>query len=237
MKKVKNILNIASLLLVSLTSSVTFAAVKADMVIHNAKVYTVNDNDTIAQAIAVKGNKIIYVGNDAGVDKHINNRTQIFNARKRMVLPGLHDVHSHPLEAADSTISCTLKYENNVNQNLAAIKKCKKSTGGWILGWGHSIESLFNANNEAVTYLDQVSTTAPIAIMESTSHSMWVNSVALRKLGFDRDTDNPPGGVIVKDSNGKPTGLLLDTAGDMVLHYVKKNPTKAEKDKQYQDLI
>jgi predicted amidohydrolase YtcJ len=237
MKMQKYLLNFTLSVIGGLTCNYSLAAIKADMVIHNAKVYTVDNQDTIAQAIAVKGNKIIYVGNDAGVDKHIGNYTKLFNARKRMVLPGLHDVHQHPLEAADDSLSCTLKYENNVTQNVALVKKCAKSTNGWILGSGHSLDSLLTADKDPATYLDTVSRTTPIAIMESTSHSMWVNSAALTRLGFDYNSQNPSGGVIVKGPSGNPTGLLLDTAGDMVLHHVKLNPSSKEKNTHYQNLL
>mgnify|MGYP000529986029 CR=1 FL=1 len=237
MTKIKNILGASTLALASLTSMNTLAAVKADMVIHNAKVYTVDGNATMAKAIAVKGNKIIYVGNDAGVDKHVGAYTQLINAKKRLVLPGLHDVHSHPLEAGGSDLSCQLKYADTLEQHINAIKACTPHSTGWILGWGHGIGTLLKAQDDPAAYLDQVSTTTPIAIMEATSHSMWVNSAALAELAMDNSTANPPGGIIVKNLQGQPNGLLMDTAGDMVLHHVLKNPSAQQKNESYQGLL
>ena len=237
MRNIKKVMSIASVLLVSLTSSVTQAAVKADLVIHNAKVYTVDGQGTIAKAIAIKGNKIIYVGNNAGVDKHVGYYTQLVNAKKRLVLPGLHDVHTHPLESGDTTLDCTLNKDNTIAQHVTTVKACQPGSTGWILGHGHNIHTLVQAANDPASYLDQASTTTPIAIMESTSHSMWLNTAAINALGITGNTTNPSGGVIVKNANNEPNGIFLDTAGDMVLHEVLKNPTNADKNVHYQGLL
>lgn len=218
--------------------SVVHAATKADLVIHNASIYTVDQQRSVAQAVAVKGNKIIYVGSDAGVDKHVGYNTQLINAKKRLVLPGLHDVHLHPLEAGDESINCTLSIQESLNQHLGKISTCVNQAGNdWVLGWGHALTTLLEAEQDPIFYLDQISTTTPIAIMESTSHSMWVNSAALAEIGFNQHTPNPPGGIIVKNTNGELTGLLLDTAGDMVMHEAFANPTRQDKNNQYQSLL
>lgn len=238
MKFRRHLLTFTLVTITSISSNIALAAVKADMVIHNAKVFTANSQGTIAQAIAVKGNKIIYVGSNSGVDKHVGYYTQLINAKKRLVLPGLHDVHSHPLEAGDDSISCGLTATDTLEKHITKIQSCVQSAGNdWVLGWGHSIDTLLKASDDPVTYLDQISTTVPIAIMENTSHSMWVNSAALQEVGFDRNTDNPSGGVIVKNSAGDPTGLLLDTAGDMVMHKAFANPSQQDKNNQYQSLL
>jgi len=219
-------------------SSAAVAAIKADVVIHNAKVYTVDQQGSVAQAIAIKGNKIIYVGSNAGVDKHINYNTQLINAKKRLVLPGLYDVHAHPLEAGDEAISCVLTPENNLSQHLSKISTCSNNAGNdWVLGWGHDLGTLLSTSEDPKALLDDISTTKPIAIMEVTSHSMWVNSVVLDELNFNRNSTNPPGGVIVKNSAGEPNGLLLDTAGDMVMHKAFENPTRRDKNDHYQSLL
>jgi predicted amidohydrolase YtcJ len=236
--KINNILNLTIMFVVSLVSVKSLAAVKADMVINNAKVYTVDGQGTIAQAIAVKGNKIIYVGNNSGVNKHIGYYTQRINAKNRLVLPGLHDVHAHPLEASDSSFQCILKGAETLNQHIAKLKPCVNNTGnGWVLGWGHTLKTLLEANKDPISYLDNISTTKPIAIMESTSHSMWVNSAALAQLGFNANTANPSGGFIVKNSAGQPNGILLDTAGDMVMHKALGSPTAQDKNRQYKSLL
>ena len=209
-----------------------------NLVIHNAKVYTVDEQETIAQAIAIKGNKIIYVGNNSGVDKHISYSTKLINAKKRLVLPGLHDVHAHPLEASDSSFKCILTDTESLTQHLAKLKTCVNGAGnGWVLGWGHTLKTLLEASEDPVNYLDNISTSQPIAIMESTSHSMWVNSIALAELGFTANTVNPSGGYIVKNQSGEPNGLLLDTAGDMVMHKALGSPTAQDKNRHYQSLL
>jgi len=238
MKKIKNKFIVGFLVVAGLNSHTLYAAIKADLVIHNAKVHMVDGQDGIAQAIAVKGNKIIYVGNNAGADKHINYYTKIVNAKNRLVLPGLHDVHAHPLEASDSAFECILTSTESLSQHTAKLKTCvNNSTNEWILGWGHSLVTLLEASEDPVQYLDSLSTVKPIAIMESTSHSMWVNTAALKALNFDSNTVNPPGGFIVKNSLAQPNGILLDTAGDMVMHKALGSPTTQDKNRQYQSLL
>mgnify|MGYP001080729198 CR=1 FL=1 len=234
----KKIITTMALLMTSGFSGYSLAATKADLVIHNANIYTVDQQRNVAQAVAVKGNKIIYVGNDAGVDKHVGYNTQLINAKKRLVLPGLHDVHLHPLEAGDESINCTLNFQETLNQHLNKISTCVNQAGNdWVLGWGHALTTLLEADKDPIEYLDQISTKIPIAIMESTSHSMWVNSAALAKVGFDKNSENPPGGALVKNANGELTGLLLDTAGDMVMHEAFAYPTSQDKNRQYQSLL
>ena len=188
----------------------------ADTVIRYGKIYTVNPAKPWADAIAIKNGVITYVGNNRGVRQHIGYNTEVINLYNQdLVLPGLHDIHMHPLEAGSDNISCTVQ-ANTVDQWLSAIQTCANRGNGWVLGWGFNINKLLEDGRSPKQLLDNISSTRPIAIMEQTSHSAWVNSKALQQIGFDNSTNNPPGGHLGKTSSGDLNGILLDTAGDDV---------------------
>jgi len=143
------------------------------------------------------------------------------------MLPGLHDVHMHPMEAS-STIggSCVLdNEETNPESFVAALQACNLSpnSNGWIFASGHSIFTFFDPMPALTRYpyeiLDQIYPNDPAVVFEETSHSVWVNSKAMTALGITSATVDPRGGHIVKDANNsnKPTGILLDNAGDTAL--------------------
>jgi predicted amidohydrolase YtcJ len=226
----------ACALIFSLSSSLAIAA--ADTVIRYGKIYTMDPNKPWADAIAIEKGKISYVGGLNGVKKHIGNRTKVINLYDSdFVLPGLHDVHLHPLEAGSDNISCTVDVNKGVANWVKTIKGCANSGNGWLLGSGFYMGTLLEDGRSPVAALDAISTTRPIAIMETTSHAAWVNSKALELIGFDRNTVNPPGGHIGKLPNGKLSGLLMDTAGDMAFHTALNNPGKAQKQKDYEGLL
>lgn len=225
-----------SALILSLSSSLAFAA--ADTVIRYGKIYTMDPQKPWADAIAIEKGKITYVGGLNGVKKHIGYNTKVINLYDSdFVIPGLHDVHLHPLEAGSENISCAVNTNKDVDNWLKTIKGCANQGNGWVLGAGFYIGTLLEDGRNPVAALDKISTTRPIAIMETTSHAVWVNSKALEKIGFTTNTPNPPGGHIGKLPNGKLSGLLLDTAGDMAFHAALNNPSAVQKQRDYEGLL
>ena len=210
----------------------------ADTVIRYGKIYTVNPAQPWADAIAIKDGVITYVGNNRGVRQHIGYNTEVINLYNQdLVMPGLHDIHMHPLEAGSNNISCTVKSADTVNQWINAIQTCANTGSGWVLGWGFDVNKLLADGRDPKTLLDNISSTRPIAIMEQTSHSAWVNGKALQQIGFDANSNNPPGGHLGKTGSGELNGVLLDTAGDMAFHTALENPTNAQKEEDYQGLL
>lgn len=194
----------------------------ADKAYFNGKIYTANDSDAFVQAIAIKDGKIVYVGNDEGIDDFIGDNTEFFDLEGRLMLPGIHDVHVHALEAsASSWGECVLDDNEADPENyLDILFDCnlKPNSNGWLVASGHSLLSLLEAERPPIEMLDEIFPDQPIAILEKTSHSVWVNSKGLEKIGFDKNTLDPIGGHILKDGlSDKPNGILLDNAGDEVL--------------------
>ena len=188
----------------------------------NGKIYTANDAQPFAEAMAINGENIIYIGNNNSINAFINANTIVENLNGRLVLPGIHDVHQHPLEAGtEGGSGCHLHNDaQSVDELIEELDLCniQPNTNGWILANGHSIFTLYDGEDPSKYYLDDLYPDDPVAILEETSHSVWVNSKALEIVGIDDNTPDPPGGHIYKNpTTGEVDGILMDNAGDVVL--------------------
>ncbi|MCP3957477.1 MAG: amidohydrolase [bacterium] len=204
--------------------SVSAGPPAADLVLRGGAVYTVNPTQPWAEAVAVLGGEIVFVGDSAGALAHVGTGTHVIDLAGRVAMPGLHDSHVHILEAfhpAGGT--CFLPAGAPPESHIQRLLACAPNQIGtdWVLGYGYSIYDLLDhvdgGGRPPVEILDEAIPDQPAAMLEETSHSVWVNSLALQAAGIDRDTPNPPGGVIVKDAGGEPNGILLDGAGELVM--------------------
>lgn len=186
----------------------------------NGRIYTVNPQRPWAEVIWVKDGVIAGIGTEAEVRAQVGPQVEVVDLQGAFVMPGLHDVHLHPLEAASENVQfeVDLRVTDPANY-VPAIRRALRQhpDAPWLLGWGADLEVLLADDRRPVKVLDKVSTTRPIAIMEQTSHAVWVNSAALAVAGIDRSTPDPVGGVIMKDANGDPNGLLLDNSGNQMI--------------------
>jgi predicted amidohydrolase YtcJ len=220
-------------------------AFSADLVVRNALIYTVDDDNPWAEAIAVDEGRISYVGGNSGVEAHVDSNTEIIDARGQLLLPGFIDAHVHPLEGSttDNIVGCDI-YELSITEPspekwIPELKSCTDpdSIHGWVLGWGHSGRQLTELDRMPRELLDDAFPNMPAAFMERSSHSMWVNSLALKHLGITADTPNPQGGMIFKDDEtGEPNGILSDSAGDELMHKVLAR-TPALQEARYQAML
>ena len=195
----------------------------AERVFQNGKIYTANENQEFVEAVAIDSGNIIFAGTTADVQQHIGGGTWVHDLEGKVMLPGLHDVHIHLLEASsDAWGFCWI----NVNAgSLDAMAynfyNCgpEANENGWIISFGFNIDDLLESEIPPNEVLDAYFPTTPVYIMENTSHSAWVNSAALEELGFTSTSSDPQGGHIVMDSEtGDPNGILLDNAGDIAFH-------------------
>lgn len=204
----------------------------------NGQIYTVNNEQAIHEAVVMEGDEITFVGSTKNAQAFIGDQTEVIDLQGKMVLPGLHDTHLHPLEAGLDEIKCTLDSEQGLNYWLAELKVCaaNNTQQEWLLGWGHNINTLLASNTPPKKWLDAIESERPMAIMEATSHSVWVNSKALQLAGITATTTHPQGGAILKDSLGDPNGVLLDSAGDLIFDLALA-PTPSRMESNYQGLL
>lgn len=191
-----------------------------EIVFYNGKIYTVNPNQPWADAVYVKDGVIQFVGNDDEAQNSASEDAELIDLKGGFMMPGIHDVHMHPLEAgSDNFLFILNENENDAEKYASDVQKAvnQNPDATWILGWGFDIFTLLDAARKPLEILDDVSVDKPIAIMELTSHSIWVNSKALELAGIDNNSEDPQGGVIMRDVNGEPNGLLIDNAGNMII--------------------
>ncbi|MEC3193689.1 amidohydrolase [Bacillus cereus] len=198
-----------------------------NVVFKNGTIYTSNEKQDIVEAVAVKEGKIIFVGSNKDVEEFINEDTKVVNLQGRFILPGFVDNHNHIFEAKSPAAgNCSVSPDASLQKQRSYLKACKKGVkdGEWISGTGFSLEALLKDMDEKseqqtpLQVLDELFPNNPVLIMERTSHSVWVNSKALELAGINKDTKDPQGGRIIRDSEtGEPFGILYDTAGDIVM--------------------
>ncbi|WP_394234646.1 amidohydrolase [Pseudomonas anguilliseptica] len=225
--------------LLLLGSSLAVAAEPGATLLHNGKIYTVNDAQPWASALVIDDEgSIVAIGDDDDVAEYVDDQTEVVDLEGRLVLPGFQDAHAHVLDASsEAQGDCQVSPQDDAAQWLEDLQACnEKDDGEWLLGWGFSVHSLLDEEQTPRELLDSIITDRPVAIMEETSHSYWLNSKALEMAGIDDETENPEGGVILRDEAGHATGLLLDNAGDLALDKALP-PSKALADIYYQAVL
>jgi predicted amidohydrolase YtcJ len=196
----------------------------ADLVYRSGFVYTVDANDSVQQALAVRGGRIVYVGGDAGATALAGNRTRIVDLQGRMLMPGLIDAHMHPQSGGSRLLNCSLDYARlTVPQFQARIQACldrdkTKDPSRWlvVVNWFQQGMQPDGVGTTAAT-LDALTTTRPILVRSSFGHSVQLNSRGVKLAGIKRGTFDPAGGTIVRDAAGKATGLLEEAAQDLAM--------------------
>ena len=190
----------------------------ADLVIHNAKVHTVDPSRPEAQALAIVGDRIRAVGSEADIQAWIGPGTRLLDARGATVLPGFNDSHVHFVAGSSLLSQVQL---NDVTTRQEFVRRVAASArelkyGEWVLGRGWDHEKLPGARLPTRDWIDDVTPDNPVWLGRYDGHMGLANSAALKIAGVDRNTPDPPGGAIVRDANGNPTGALKDAAAGLV---------------------
>ena len=201
-----------------LTTSVQ-AAVQADLIILNAKVYTMDPAQPEASAVAVLGNRIVAVGSAEEVRALTGPQTRVIEGKDRAVLPGFNDAHVHFLMGGYARANVDLRSAASPEEMARRLAEYAGNLpkGRWILGgeWDH--EKWPGAPLPTRQMIDAATPDHPVFVNRLDGHMVLANSQALRLAGITRETKDPPGGVVVKDpKTGEPTGILKDSAEDLV---------------------
>ncbi|HSW19573.1 MAG TPA: amidohydrolase, partial [Ramlibacter sp.] len=198
-------------------------AAGADLVLRNGKIVTVDSKDSIAQGVAVKNGRIVAVGDEAALKAHIGSATRVVDLSGKTVVPGLYDAHSHLSYAGARSFQVDLNSPpigrvSSIDQMITALQahRDKMPAGAWITGSGYDDTLIAEKRHPTRADLDRVSTTQPIYIQHVSGHLSVANSVALAQAGVTAATPNPAGGVIRKDAQGQPNGVLEETAAKLV---------------------
>ncbi|PYM00187.1 MAG: amidohydrolase [Verrucomicrobia bacterium] len=200
-------------------SGITADAETADRIFINGNIYTVNEKQRHAEAIAVHRDRIIFVGTNADAEKFRGDKTHIVDLAGKTVLPGLTDSHCHIFGIGEREMTLNLEGTNTREDFLAKVKERVAQTerDKWITGRGW-IETFWKPPQFPTRDdLDKIAPDNPVFLTRADGHAAVANSAALKIAAVRRETANPFGGEILKDPRtGEPTGMLLDNAMDLV---------------------
>ena len=187
----------------------------------NGYIYTVNPEQPHAEALAVRDGKITAVGSNDEVQALVSDETRVVDLDGRMLMPGIHDMHAHPMEAGEKyNFQCAFPFTFTMEQIIAKLTECAAETpaGEWIRGGQWAMELLETDTVPHKDILDAITREHPIYLGDSTVHGAWLNSRALAELDIDEGTPDPQGGVILREPGTmEPTGVLVDNAAYNIL--------------------
>ena len=210
----------------------------ADLIITNAKVFTVDDQNPRAGAVSVKGNEIVYVGDDAGAVAWRGPKTRLVDGRQHSLLPGFIDSHFHLMHGAIALGDMQLYEVGTMAELQTAVHTFAAQNPNlpWLRGQG--LRYSIPANDEALTrhYLDAIEAERPLVLIAYDVHTAWANTAALEKAGLLHGGDPLPGGAeIVMGDDGLATGELFEMAAfEQLLAHIPE-PDEAQRRKLVQD--
>ncbi len=195
----------------------------ADRVLINGQVLTVNATDSIAEAVAIAGGRIVAVGSTAEIRSWIGGSTDVIDLRGRTATPGLIDTHVHFSEV-DTLYSVELgdtsvKNMDDVLRRVAA-QVAKTKPGEWVRGRGWDEGKLAERRYITAADLDKVAPNNPVWLEHTTGHYGVANSYAMKLAEVRKDTKDPPAGTIDRDAQGSPSGVMKESAQSLVTHLV-----------------
>lgn len=196
---------------------------KADIVFINGEVVTVDLANRVTECVAVKNNRIVGVGSEAEIRELISDETQIIDLKGKSLLPGFIDAHLHLTIYGTNLlgVSCIAPHIQSIEDIFIDLRKKAADTpkGQWVRAWGFNESLLAEKRFPTREELDGISTEHPIVIIRTCNHTSIVNSKALEVAGILETTEDPAGGIIERDHNGRITGKLIENAHMQLFEY------------------
>jgi predicted amidohydrolase YtcJ len=196
----------------------------ATLVLRNGKIVTVDEKLPEAQAVAIRGDRIVAVGSNAEIQRHVGPSTRVIDLAGQLAVPGLIESHGHFMGLGQSKMTLDLMDVKDWNEIVSMVAAAAKQAkpGEWIIGRGWHQEkwsSVPQPNVEGFPYHDELSKVSPnnpVMLTHASGHASFVNAAAMAAANLTATTADPPGGEILKDKAGRPIGLLRETASGIV---------------------
>ncbi len=205
-------------LLATGTLAVSQTRPAADLIITNAHVWTVDSAHPRAEAVAILGERIVAVGTSSEIDRWRGDKTRVIDAHGRLLLPGFNDAHLHFTSGGLSLDSINVHDTASLAEfaHIIAARAATTAPGSWIIGggWDDQVWAQKSGHDELPTrqLIDPATAAIPVFLERMDGHMALANSAALKLAGITRETPDPPGGQILHDPTGEPTGILKDAA-------------------------
>ena len=218
-------------------TAVVARALDPDLVVVNAKVYTMDGVTPRAEALAISGGRFVAMGRSAAIRALAGKRTQVIDAKGMTILPGFIDTHNH---AGGTTLLYDVLVGNPFEVEFVTIASIieklraraqQTPAGTWVSGYFHDDTKLKDKRSLTTKDLDQVSTTHPVVVHHRGGHTAFYNSAAFAMAKVTRDTPNPAGGTFDRDANGELTGRVTDEAMRLV-ERAGKRPEFSDADRE-----
>jgi len=230
-----SVFNSRTILFVALICSFASASAQdnpdaVETILTNARIYTVNAKQPWAEALAIRGGKIIAVGTNKEMAAYRGPFTKTLDAQQHLVLPGFVDCHIHFMEGSLGLTHVDLNDAGSVAEIQKRVKDYASAHPDepWITGMGWTYPTFKPSGLPDKKFLDEVVPDRPIYLSAFDGHSSWANSKALQLAGITKDTPDPTNGKIVRDEKGEATGALKEAAGNLVSKLMPK-PTREER--------
>jgi len=207
------------------------ASVKADVILYNATIHTMDPANPSADAVAISNGRFLAVGNKDEVDNLASASTKRIDLGGRTVLPGFIDAHLH-------TASSGLRHLKEVDCDLRSIaaiqaaireRAAKTPPGQWVVGFKYDDTKTSDGRALTIADLDAAAPGHPVLINHRGGHTSWVNSKALAIADVNEKTPDPPGGKFERGPNGKLTGRVLESANDPFRSRIPNSATRADR--------
>lgn len=215
----------------------------ADLVVRNGKIVTMDEAKPEAQALAVRGDTILAVGSNEEIQAHVGDATQVIDLAGQLAIPGFIESHGHFTGVGQMKMNLNLMTVRNWDEIVAMVgaAAAKAKPGEFILGRGWHQEkwdTVPTPNVEGFPLHDALSKASPnnpVLLTHASGHATFVNAKAMEVAGITRTTANPPGGEILKDPKGNPTGLLRETASGLARRALSEARAKRTPDQVLAD--
>jgi len=201
-----------------------FPPKSVDLILTHAQVKT---PEGWTEAMAIRDGVIVALGSHTMVIALRGEKTEVIDLEGQTVLPGFHDMHVHPLVGGVNERRCKVLQGSTLQETQAKVKSCVQGvpTGKWIIGGQWDVSALGQVPDRGM--LDVVSATHPILLRDTSGHSAWANTLALKRAGITKDSKDIESGIIERDASGNPTGILREGAINLVQKHI---PLPTEKD-------
>lgn len=208
---------LAALLIAAVSACRAPDPTPATLVVRHARLWTADSTRPRAEAMAVQGERIVWVGDDRDAERYIGPTTTVIDAKGGLVLPGFIDTHVHPVSGGIELTQCDLNDVGTLDSLRQRVRDCAARTpaGEWIQGGGYQ-QPVFPDGRPTRELLDSLTGEHPALLSSSDGHTSWVNSRALALAGVTRATPDPEGGRIDRAADGTPSGTLRERASRLV---------------------
>ena len=202
----------------------TAASDSADLVLRARRVVTLDEvvdrRPRPPEAVAIRDGRIVWVGARAEADRFVGPSTRVVDAPGGTVVPGLVDAHAHLTSLGRSLSEPDLSTARSVDEAIGRVRAAVPEGEGWIEGRGWDQNDWPGGEFPGHHALTAAFPQRPVALRRVDGHALWVNATAMARAGIDRATPDPAGGRVVRDAAGEPTGVLIDTAMDLVTRQI-----------------